>query len=79
MDEDQQFDNLQIPLSLQYGLDAAEAESSNMTLLFLNIGPMAIKEQNRKAGERSSEPTLTTLMSHIRLMRNIIDSYDQAS
>lgn len=38
---------------------------------------MAVKEQSRKAGERSSDPTLTTLMSHIRLMRNIIDSYDQ--
>lgn len=64
-----------IPLSLKYGLDIDE--NSNIKLVFMNIAPMTIKEQQRKPGEKANQPTVTTLMSHFRLLRNTIDSFDQ--
>ncbi len=78
MDEgEQRIDNFAIPLSLQYGLDTVEEDTPSVTLVFLNIAPMIIKEQNRKAGEKANQPTVTTLMSHFRLLRNTIDSFEQ--
>lgn len=74
---EQRIDNFAIPLSLQYGLDTVEEDTPSVTLVFLNIAPMIMKEQNRKAGEKANQPTVTTLMSHFRLLRNTIDSFEQ--
>ena len=78
-ESDQKIDIFPIPLSLQYGLDTVEEDTPSVTLIFLNIAPMIIKESNRKAGEKTSQPTITTLMSHFRLLRNTIDSFDQVT
>lgn len=80
MDEDEQpLDDLPIRLSLQLGLD--QLEESNMKPVFINIGPMTLFEASRKPGDRPSggpkKATVTTLMSHFRLLRHTIDSYDQ--
>lgn len=64
-----------MPLSLQYGLDVDE--NSTIKLVFMNIAPMLIKEQQRKAGDKANKPTVTTLMSHFRLLRNTIDSFEE--
>lgn len=81
MDEKEpKIDIFQIPLSLLYGLDTVEEDSPENTLVFLNIAPMAIKEQirrDKRDRESANEPSLTTLMSHFRLLRNTIDSYEE--
>ncbi|XP_057379729.1 Fanconi anemia group D2 protein-like [Daphnia carinata] len=79
---EQQIDNFQIPLSLQYGLDTVEEDTPSVSMVFLNIAPMVIKEQNRKDKrdrENANQPSLTTLMSHFRLLRNTIDSFEEAN
>lgn len=77
VDEDEQpIDKFMMPLSLQYGLDVDE--NATLKMVFINIAPMLIKEQSRKAGEKANQPTVTTLMSHFRLLRNTIDSFEQA-
>lgn len=79
---EQQIDIFQIPLSLQYGLDTVEEDTPSVAMVFLNIAPMAIKEQIRKDKrdrESANQPSLTTLMSHFRLLRNTIDSFEEAN
>ena len=72
VDENEQpINNLGLPLSLQYGLNDIDAEPG-VSIVFMNIAPMAIREQNRKAGERTNLPTLTTLVSHFRFLRNML-------
>lgn len=81
MDEsEQKIDIFQIPLSLQYGLDTVEEDSPSVLMVFLNIAPMSIKEQirrDKRDRESANEPSLTTLMSHFRLLRNTIDSFEE--
>ena len=80
MDEsEQEIDIFPISLSLQYGLDTAEEDKPSVKLIFLNIAPMIIKESNGKVGEKTNKPTITTLMSHFRLLRNTIDSFDKVT
>ena len=79
VDEDEQsIDGLEIAMSLQYGLDKIE-ENSSVKMVFMNLGPMTIAEKNRKTGEQTRQSTVTTLMSHFRLLRNTIDSYEEVS
>ena len=79
VDEDEQpIDKFLMPLSLQYGLDVVD-ENATIKLVFLNIAPLIINEHSRKAGEKTNKPTVTTLMSHFRLLRHTIDSFDQVS
>lgn len=78
-EKEQKIDIFHIPLSLLYGLDTVE-ESPEDELVFLNIAPIAIKEQirrDKRDRESANEPSLTTLMSHFRLLRNTIDSYEE--
>ena len=76
VDEDEQkIDNLSVPLSLLYCLEKVE-ENSDVKMVFLNLGPMTIMEYNRKSGEQAQKTTAITLMSHFRLLRNVIDSYE---
>lgn len=79
-ESEQQIDNFQISLSLQYGLDTVDEDTPSVSMVFLNIAPMAIKEQNRKDRrdrESANQSSLTTLMSHFRLLRNTIDSFEE--
>lgn len=79
-EKEQKIDIFHIPLSLLHGLDTVEEDSSEDGLVFLNIAPIAIKEQirrDKRDRESANEPTLTTLMSHFRLLRNTIDSYEE--
>ena len=81
-DTEQQIDNFQIQLSLQYGLDVVEEDSPAGPIVFLNIAPMTILEQirrERRDRESANKSSLITLMSHFRLLRNTIDSYEEVN
>ena len=81
-DTEQQIDNFQIQLSLQYGLDVVEEDSPDSPIVFLNIAPMTILEQirrERRDRESANKSSLITLMSHFRLLRNTIDSYEEVN
>lgn len=79
VDEDEQnIDNLEIAMSLQFGLDKVD-ENSNVKMVFMNLGPMVVAEKGRKAGEQTRQSTVTTLMSHFRLLRNTIESFGEVS
>ena len=81
-DTEQQIDNFQIQLSLQYGLDVVEEDSPAGSIVFLNIAPMTIQEKirrERRDRESANKSSLITLMSHFRLLRNTIDSYEEVN
>ena len=79
VDEDEQtIDNLEVAMSLQYGLDKVD-EESNVKMVFMNLGPMVIAEKGHKTGEQTRQLTVTTLMSHFRLLRNTIESYGEVN
>ena len=81
-DTEQQIDNFQIQLSLQYGLDVVEEDSPAGSIVFLNIAPMTIQEKirrKRRDRESANKSSLITLMSHFRILRNTIDSYEEVN
>ena len=79
VDEDEQnISNLDIEMSLQYGLDKVD-ENSNVKMVFMNLGPMVIAEKDRKTSKQTRQSTVSTLMSHFRLLRNTIESYGEVN
>lgn len=84
-DEDEQpLDGFDIRLTLQYGLDATEVNNeTGIKMVFLNIAPLIIKEASGRKGpppdKGAVQPSVTTLMSHFRLLRNTIDSLQEVN
>lgn len=76
-EEKQPLDDFPVKLALKMSLNTVEANDLINKRQFINIAPMTFKEALRQLGDPlGNEASVTTLVSHFRLLRNTTQSYE---